>query len=101
MQDQIYVKIVKDVFIKKLKKLNVLEEYIDELIKFRDIPRNKVFDLISVIIERCKKNKQEISYKSIIYSSFILNSKWYSIVDIIDEVKIPKKKVKKINIKIK
>lgn len=99
MQDQIYVKIVKDVFIKKLKALNVLEEYIDELIKFRDIPRNKVFDLISVIIERSKEQKEIC--KSILYSSFILDSKWYSIGDIIDEIKIPKKKVKKINIKIK
>lgn len=101
MQDQAFVKKIKDIFIKRLKALDVLEEYIDEVIKFRDIPRDRVFDLISVIIERNKKNKQEISCKSIIYSSFILNSKWYSIADIIDEVKIPKKKVKKINIKIK
>lgn len=98
MQDQIYVKKIKDIFIKRLKALDVLEEYIDEVIKFRDIPRNKVFDLISVIIERNKE--QKISCKSILYSSFILNSKWYSIADIIDDIKIPKKKIKKINIKI-
>lgn len=101
MQDQAFVKKIKDIFIKKLKALDVLEEYIDETSKFRDIPRDKVFDLISVIVEKYEKNKQEISCKSIIYSSFILNSKWYSIADTIEEVKIPKKKVKKINIKIK
>lgn len=99
MQDQIYVKKIKDIFIRKLKALDVLEEYIDEVCKFRDIPRNKVFDLISVIIERNKE--QKISCKSILCSSFILNSKWYSIADIIDEVKIPKRKVNKISIKIK
>ena len=99
MQDQAYVNKIKDIFIKKLKALDVLEEYIDETSKFRDIPRNKIFDLISVIIERNKE--QKVSYRSIIYGSFILNSKWYSIADIIDEIKIPKRKVKKINVKIK
>lgn len=101
MQDQICVNKIKDIFIRKLKALDVLGEYIDEVCKFRDIPRNKVFDLISVIIEKYEKNKQEISCKSIIYCSFILNSKWYSIADTIDEVKIPKRKVNKISIKIK
>ena len=99
MQNQDFVNKIKDIFIRKLKTLDVLEEYIDEVTKFRDIPKNKVFDLISVIIERNKE--QKISYKSIIYGSFILNSKWYSIADIIDEVKIPKRKVNKISIKIK
>lgn len=99
MQDQTYVNKIKDIFIKKLKALDVLEEYINETCKFRDIPRNKIFDLISVIIERNKE--QKVSYRSIIYGSFILNSKWYSIADIIDEIKIPKRKVKKINVKIK
>ena len=99
MQDQAFVNKIKDIFIRKLKALDVLEEYIDETCKFRDIPRNKVFDLISVIIERNKE--QKILCRSIIYGSFILNSKWYSIADIIDEIKIPKRKIKKINIKIK
>ena len=99
MQDQAYINKIKDIFIRKLKALDVLEEYIDETCKFRDIPRNKVFDLISVIIERNKE--QKVSYRSIIYGSFILNSKWYSIADIIDEIKIPKRKIKKINVKIK
>lgn len=100
MQNQAFVNKIKDIFIKKLKALDVLEEYIDEVIKFRGIPRNKVFDLIPVIIER-KKEQKEISCKGILYSSFILNSKWYSIADIIDEMKIPKRKVNKISIKIK
>lgn len=99
MQDQIYVKKIKDIFIRKLKALDVLEEYIDEVSKYRNIPKNKVFDFISIIIEKIKE--QKFSCRSIIYSSFILNSKWYSIADIIDEIKIPKRKVKKINIKIK
>lgn len=99
MQNQAFVKKIKDIFIRKLKALDVLEEYIDETSKFRNIPRNKVFDCVSIIIE---KNKgQEFLYKYIIYGSFILNSKWHSIADIIDEVKMPKRKIKKINIKIK
>lgn len=93
MQDQTFVNKVKDIFIRKLKALDALEEYIDEISNYRNIPRNKVFDLISVIIERNEEQKE--IYKNILYSSFILNSKWYSIADIIDEVKIPKKKVKK------
>lgn len=100
MQDQAFVNKIKNIFIRKLKALDVLEEYIDEVCKFRDIPRNKVFDLISVIIERYNKNEQKISCRGIIHNSFILDSKWYFISDIIDEVKIPKRKVKKINIKI-
>lgn len=99
MQNQAYIKKIKDIFIRKLKALYVLEEYIDEVTKFRDIPKNKVFDFISVIIE--KNKEQDCLYRHIIYGSFILNSKWYSIADIIDEIKVPKRKVKKINIKIK
>lgn len=99
MQNQAFVNKIKDIFIRKLKALDVLEEYIDEASKFRGIPRNKVFDLISVIIERNKE--QKVLCKNILYKSFILNSKWYSIADIIDEIKIPKRKVNKISIKIK
>lgn len=99
MQDQAYIKKTKDIFIRKLKALNVLEEYIEKVSTYRNIPKNKIFDLISVIIEVNKK--QEISCKNILYGSFLLDSKWLSIADIIDEIKVPKRKVKKINIKIK